>query len=116
MSLTLFAFNDFVKTVTIEQVDAAGAVQPVSTGTVTAFLATSKDTTAVAAHASLSTTAVYTGAGGIWLITLDAAVLTQTLLDTYFATTTPYLIVSLPNGIRVYAKVRYKSTRPATVT
>lgn len=112
-TLELYPLNDFIAQVTLKDVDATGAEIPVTTGTVTAFLATSNGPTATAADPTLSVSAVYTGAGGVWLITIDAAVLTASLLALHFATVTPYLIVQKTGAVRVYAKCKYKAERAA---
>lgn len=113
---TFYAANDFIQEVTILDVDATGTEIPVTTGTVTAFLATDNAPTATAADATLSVGAVYTGAGGVWLATFDKTVMLSTLLDSKFPTgVTPYLIVENATGIRVYVKCKYKPARPATL-
>jgi hypothetical protein len=114
---TFYAANDFIQEVTIMDVDATGTEVPVSTGTVTAFLATSNGPTATAADASLSVSAVYTGAGGVWLATFDKTAMLSTLLDSLFpAGVTPYLIVENSGGIRVYVTCSYKASRPASTS
>lgn len=113
--VTLYALNDFfVKTKLFAGNPTTGAVEPLTSGTVTAFLATSNAATATAADAALSMSPVHLG-DGLWLIFLDGAVLTTTLLDPLFGSTPPYLIIQQPGGIRVYAPVTYATTRPALV-
>jgi hypothetical protein len=113
---TFYALNDFIQEITIMDVDSTGTEVPVTTGTVSAFLATSNVPSATAADPSLSVSAVYTGAGGVWLATFDKSVMTEATLGTAFPTgTTPYLIVETTGGIRVYVKCKYKASRPATI-
>lgn len=113
---TFYALNDFIQEVTIMDVDSTGTEIPVTTGTVTAFLATSNVPSATAADATLSVSAVYTGAGGVWLATFDKTVMTEAMLGSKFPTgVTPYLIVETTGGIRVYVKCKYKASRPATL-
>jgi hypothetical protein len=113
---TFYAANDFIPAVTILDVDNAGAEVPVTTGTVTAFLATSNSPTATAADPSLSVSATYTGADGVWLAKFDKTVMLSTLLDAKFpAGVTPYLIVENTTGVRAFVKCRYKASRPATL-
>lgn len=113
----LYPLNDLAVSVRLVDIDATtGAESNVTTGTVTAFLATSNGPTATAADATLNATVNYSGAGGWWTVTIDAAVLTAALLDTLFASVTPYLIIRRTNGIRVYVEMAYSASRPATVT
>lgn len=109
MSLKLYPLNDFCVDVTLT--DRAGA--PITSGSVTAFLSTSKEPSATAADAALSVTATYSGAGGVWNVTIDAAVLTLALLNTHFANATPYLIVQLVGAVRVWQKCKYSTSRKA---
>jgi hypothetical protein len=114
---TFYAANDFIQEVTNMDVDATGAEVAVSTGTVTAFLATDNGPTATAADATLSVSAVYTGAGGVWIATFDKTVMLASLLNTLFpAGVTPYLIVENSTGIRVYVTCAYKASRPASTS
>lgn len=113
--LTLFALNDFIVKTALRVVNSATGVEtPLTTGTVTAFLATTYGPTAAAADPSLSVSATHTG-NGVWLICFAGSVLTPTLLDPLFGASTPYLIVQQPGGIRVYAPVTYVPARPALV-
>lgn len=113
--ITLSPLNDFAAKVKLKQVDSAtGAVSPLTTGTVTAFFATSILPTATAAHASLSTSATHIG-DGVWLVLFDAAILTPALLDGLFTSTPPVLIAQQVGGMRVWAPVTYLAARPATV-
>jgi hypothetical protein len=114
MTLPLITpLNDFVASVTIMDVDSAGVETPVTTGTVTAFLATSRASDATAADPSLSVSASYSGADGVWLIRFDAATLTLSLLESLFTPESTYLIVQLAGAVRVWKKLRYLPSRPA---
>lgn len=113
--LTLYPLNDFFAKAKLRTLDPATGVEtPLTTGTVTAFLATSSGPAATAADAALSMSPVHLG-DGIWLIFFDATVLTTALLDPLFAAAPPYLIVQQPGGVRVYAPVTYTTARPALV-
>jgi hypothetical protein len=109
----LTPLNDFIASVTLTDVDAAGEETPVIAGTVTAVFATSRDSDATAADPTLSTSATYTGAGGVWLIRFDAATLTESLLDTHFASASPYLIVQMTGAVRVWKRCKYVASRAA---
>lgn len=117
----LSPLNDFTRTVLLEDVDAVtGVITPVTTGTVTGFLATSNSPTAVAADPALSVSGVYIGGAngyedGTWLLEIDAAALTPTLLDSLFASVTPYFIVSRANAVRRYEKLKYTPALAATL-
>lgn len=113
-SINLSPLNDFNVTVTLKFIDSAGATQPLTTGTVSFFIATATGPTATAADPSLAGNAVHIG-GGVWLIQLDAAVLTYTLLNALFASVPPVLIVQQPNGVRGYATLTYLPARPMTI-
>lgn len=107
----LYPLNDFATFVKLKDISpTTGVVTPLTTGTVTAFLATSFGPTAVAADATLQTTAVHVG-NGKWLVFLDAAVLTAALLNSKFASTPPYLIVQYAGGLRVYYVGAYVPSR-----
>lgn len=86
----------------------------ITTGTMSAFLATSNGPTATAADASLVGTCTHAGTGH-WLVEFDAAILTASLLATHFASATPYCIVSIPNEFRDYVTLTYRSSAPATI-
>lgn len=113
----LYPLNDLALSVKLQDIDATtGAKSLVTTGTVTAFLAIAATPTATVADPTLNATVNYSGAGGKWTITIDAAVLTATLLNTLFASTTPYLIIVRANGVRVAVELLYSATRVPTVT
>jgi hypothetical protein len=113
-TLYLYPLNDFSVKIPLKDVDASGNIVPLTTGTVTAFFATSNSPTATTADGTLTTTATHIG-GGKWLVQFDAAVLTAALLATLFASTLPYLIVQKPSGVRVYFDVIYAASRQGTV-
>lgn len=121
MANPLYPSNDFVRTLLLETVHAVtGVTTPVTTGTVTGFLATSSSPTATAADPSLEVSGVYVGGAngydaGTWLFEIDADDLTPTLLATLFATATPHFIVKMDGAIRVYEKLKYTASRPATL-
>lgn len=112
--VNLYPLNDFNVTVTLKYVDNTGAILPLTTGVTSFFLATTNAPTATTADATLAGTAVHIGAG-VWLIQIDAAVLTAALLATLFATLPPQLIVQQPNGVRGYATLAYVPSRPMTI-
>ena len=113
----LYPLNDLALSVKLEEISpTTGAKTLVTTGAVTAFLATSNGPTAAVADATLNATVNYSGAGGKWIVTIDAAILTAALLNTLFVATIPYLIVVRANGVRVYVELAYLAARPATVT
>lgn len=111
--ITLYPLNDFFAKARLRSVNPATGVEtPLTSGTVTAFLATSSGPTATAADPALSMSPVHL-VDGVWLIFFDAAVLTTALLDPLFGTSAPYLIVQQPGGVRVYTPVTYTTARPA---
>lgn len=101
----------------------SGKIVPLTTGPVTYFLATSKLPTATAVDPTLTGSAILTvnsaasGAPptGMWLVQLDAIVLTAALLDALFATVTPYLIIQKIGGVRVYVEMLYTPSRAGVV-
>lgn len=114
----LYPLNDLTLLVTLKSVDpATGKVGPLVAGTVTGFLAVDNTPTIGAADPSLTATVVYTGAGGKWLVTIDATNLTAVLLASlYGAGATPYLILQLASGFRVAIQLAYFASRPAVQT
>lgn len=119
-TFNLFPLNDFAVRVTLKDIDTNpasptfGKSIPLTTGTVTAFLATSNDPTATAADGTLTMSPTHI-ANGVWLVSFDAALLTAALLNTLFSATLPYLIVQKPSGVRVYFDVIYQASRQGTV-
>lgn len=113
----LYPLNDVNLSVLLKQVDpTTGKITPLTTGSVVGFLATSNLPTASVADPSLNATVVYTGASGKWLVTIDASVLTPALLNTLFNAATPYLILQLAGGFRVYIQMAYFASRQGTQT
>ena len=113
--INISPLNDLSIIVILKGVDpATGKAIQLTTGTVTHFIATSNTPTATAADAALSGVATHVGSGK-WLISYDAAVLTAALLDTLFASVTPYLIIQQPNEFRVYVPLVYLASRSGTV-
>jgi hypothetical protein len=109
----LAPLNDFVLQATLKEVDATtGQYVPVTSGSVTAFLATSNASDAAAADPSLVATAVHVK-NGRWLITFDAATLTKQLLSTLFASATPYCIITRSGGFRRYVQLAYSDSEAA---
>lgn len=115
--ITLYPSNDLAVTVTLEDIDSiTGVKSPLTTGTVTAFIASSNSPTATAADPSLSVSAVHTNnPAGKWLVFFDATVLAPGLLDTLFSAAVPYLIVEQSGGVRAYVEMEYVASRPGTV-
>ena len=107
--------NDFVIAVKLYQV-ASGAITRTAhtSGTVTGFLATSNESDATAADASLVATISHVS-DGWWRVSIDASVLTQSLMDTHFAAATPYLIISQSNNFRRYIELDYDDALEAPV-
>lgn len=113
--------NDFQRHVLIEETNSSGVNVPVTSGTITAFLATSKGSNATAADATLSGSMTYIGGAngiveGTWQFQLDASVLTRTLLNTHFgASLVAYLHFSKANSFRRFVPVEYRDEAlPAT--
>lgn len=75
-------------------------VIPVTSGTVQVFFSATDDSEdAAAVDAALSTTATYVaGSIGIWTAAFSGSILTKALLNQYFATITPYLVVKQNNS------------------
>ncbi len=113
MATSLYPLNDLGLFVKLKDINATtGVVTPLTTGTVTAFLATTNTPAATAADPSLSVSATHIS-NGKWLVFFDAAVLTASLLATHFASNTPYLIMEYANGFRVYHEMAYSASREA---
>lgn len=116
----LSPLNDFDRTIQLEQIDSVtGTRTPLTTGDVTAFLATSPAPDAAAADGTLSVAAVHVGGNpkvaaggetykpGTWLVHIDASALTVLLCTAQFANATPYLIVSVAGGVRKVGQLTY---------
>lgn len=80
-----------------------------TTGTASAFLATSGVSDATAADASLIATCGYDSANAPWWdIYFPATVLTQSLMDTHFAEAECWCIVKHSNGTREVIQLDYE--------
>lgn len=117
----LFPLNDVNWVVgPIEEVDAQGQRNAVTTGTVVGFLAASASPDATEAALALKANLAYVGGqvgytAGDWLFQLDAAVLTKALLDTHFAVTgKAYFHISRVGAVRAVEEIMYSPTRWAT--
>lgn len=116
--------NTFWRLYQIETVDATdGSESGQTTGTVTAFLATSNAPDATAVDGTLSVSATHVGVAspgagqwplGTWLITIPGSAMTVALMDQYFTTEEPYLIVQRTGSDRVYEHLHYKRSKKAT--
>lgn len=116
----LTPLNDLDITIVLEDINTStGTKTPITTGTVTGFLATSSAPDATTADATLSVTGTHVGGNpklsgvtgnydsGTWLFHLDASVLTIALLNTLFAQSTPYFIATKTNAVRKVGKLTY---------
>lgn len=111
---SLYPANNLWLGVILRTVDpTTGALTPLATGTVVAFLATSNSPTATAADASLNATVSYIGQNGLWLVQFTGAQLDPTLLNTLFSATTPYVIVQQVGTTRIAQQLSYAASRPA---
>lgn len=115
----LSPLNDLDRTIELEEINPTTGVRtPMTTGTVTAFLATSPAPDATAADPTLSVSAVHVGGNpkargevnykpGTWLVHIDGTALTVALLAAQFGSATPYLIVSVTGGVRKVGQLTY---------
>jgi len=123
---TLAPDNDLLRTFYLEDVDPTTfAKTPVTTGTVTAFLAQTKD--GDAADPSLSVSASHVGVAspsadeypeGTWGIEIDATVLTSALLEPLFGAANSnkaYLVVQKAGAVRRYEQLTYATAIAATL-
>jgi hypothetical protein len=116
MATYLYPLNDLALAVTLKTVDAStGDVSVLTTGTVTGFLATTNTPSATAADPTLVATCNYSTSRSKWIVTIDAAILTVSLLNTHFAAATPYLILQSANNFRGYVTLTYSASRQITV-
>lgn len=114
-NIGLYPLNDLVLEVKLTKVNTTtGATEPLTTGTVTAFIANANTPTATAADPTLTGTCTHVGSGR-WIIEFDAAILTAALLASLFASATPYCIVQVTNGTRTYIELVYAASRAATI-
>lgn len=116
--------NDLeIKVGPLKSISATGTPTPITTGTTTGFLATSKAPDATEADAALQATLTHVGGeddgnggtyeDGTWLFLLNAAVLTKSLLETHFLTNTPWFICQRTDDIRVVKECVYRESREA---
>ena len=115
--IPFYPSNPLILEVELETIDlTTGRKSPLTTGTVTAFIATSNIDSAVAASGGLTVTAVHTN-GKKWLIAFSASQLTFAVLNPIFSTVppTPYLIIVMPSGIREYTQLQYFPSKPAAL-
>lgn len=124
----LAPLNPLTRHVLLETLDASGTRTPVTTGTVTGFLATSDEPDATAADAALVATCAHVGGNeivdgeddlhppGTWQIKFSPATFTVSRLDGLFLDTgdEPYLIITTPND-RVTEKLRYQRSLRADI-
>lgn len=115
-TITISPLNDLVLKAKLKEVVAGSlTATPLTTGEVTAFLATSDAPTAAAADPALAATCEHV-AGGAWRIAFDAADLDPELLDGLFgATNVAYCIIQQPGGFRTVVPLVYAASRPATI-
>lgn len=114
--IPLYPLNDFIVDFQLKQVDTTtGTASAITSGSVTAFLATSSGPTATAADSTLSVACVY-ATSGKWIASFDAATLTAALLSTLFAAVTPYLIISKASDVRLAVQLAYSASRDVTPT
>lgn len=123
MTLELSPLNAFFATIYVPTVSLTDGVESgLSTGTMTAFLASSGDPDETAADGTLSVACTHIGQAspstgqfptGTWLINFPKSILTVALLDQLFTSTAPYLIVEHSTSMRVETKLKYKRSRKA---
>lgn len=107
--------NDFALDVFIPKPKSGARGTEGATGlTISGFLATSNASNATAADASLVPT-VTELSGGWYRVTMDASVLTRTLMNTNFNASTPYLILTSTNNFRRSITLDYDDYLEANV-
>jgi hypothetical protein len=95
----LYPLNDLALLATLKTVSqTTGKAVTLTSGTVTAFLAT----------------VTYLSSVSKWLIEFDGAALTAALLNTHFAAATPYLIIQSTGNLRTASALAYSATRTVT--
>lgn len=113
MTYPLYPDNDLALVFRLQKVDGTtGKLEPVTTGTVTAFLSASKLTGATAAAPGLSVTATHIG-GGKWLALWNATLLTKAILDPFFASAIPYAHCVAAGDVSRYVELEYLTAAPA---
>lgn len=88
-----------------------GAREPITSGTLTAFLATSNAPSATQVG-SLTTEGVHVGSGR-WIVSFNAAMLTEVALSSL--TSTPFCILQMTDEFRDYVTLTYRASAPATI-
>lgn len=112
----LYPLNALVFSADLKQVsEETGELEPMTSGTVTGFIANSNSPTATAVDPTLTATCAHVGSGK-WRVEVAGDVLTAALLASAFATATPYLIIQEVGGFRVYVELDYDASRAARVT
>lgn len=107
--------NDFALDVFVPKPKSSARGTEGATGlTLAGFLATSNASDATAADASLVITSSELS-GGWYRVTMDASVLTRTLMNTNFNATTPVLILTSSNNFRRYITLDYDDALEANV-
>lgn len=122
MGVVIYPSNDLPLVAKLWDIDinpssaTFGKPIPLTTGTVTAFIAASIAPTAVAVDPSLTASGLHIGKGK-WLIVFDGSILTPTLLNTLFGSgTIPQIIIQQPGNLRSYVPgVTYSASKPAQV-
>ena len=103
--------NPLLLAVKFKKQSASGSISTAyhTTGTVSAFLATSGASDATAADASLVATCAYdSGNAPWWSVYFPASVLTQTLMDTHFADPAEcWCIATHSGGVREVIQLDY---------
>lgn len=110
----IYPKNDFDMVVPLKEV-IDGKVVNLTEGIVTAFIAITNTTDATAADPDLECEVEYLS-GANWQVTLDASLLTLSLLDGLFGDgTQPWLIVEHENGVRLAFPGEYVEVREGLV-
>lgn len=107
--------NDFALDVFVPKPKSSARGTEGATGlTISGFLSTTNTSTSAAADASLIPT-VTELSGGWYRVVIDASVLTQSLMNTHFSGTTPYLFLTSSNNFRRSIELDYDDQLAATV-
>jgi hypothetical protein len=122
MSVIVYPLNDLPFVARLKDIDTNplsstfGRAIDLTTGTVSAFIATSILPTATAADPSFTTTGQHIGKGK-WLFVFDGSILLPAVLNTLFGSgTPPQIIIQQPGNIRSYIpNVTYLASKPALV-
>ena len=118
MTLGLYPLNDLAFVATVKVANDAGVLTPLlGAATATAFLATSKASTATAADPTLVTTPIYTNKPGKFLVRFNAPLLDPALLATLFAAPAEaWCILVFDEDIRVAVELAYEDSLVVAVT